>query len=193
MKDYTHREPLNSTILLLWWIYSVVTTCVGTQVPCSPPVAPSYLCDLEPGSPTRVSLCNGGGSHPTSGPSVWGSPSSVGWWGWRQASSCPQTSSHKAYGTSWCTMRSRACQWRWGNYNQMAVVLRAEPHLGCPGRCCLLFGSRLTVSFSFSTASLLGQEPAISSSEGGPGSGNATTNVNLFSELSAMYFCCCCG
>lgn len=60
---------------------------------------------------------------------------------------------------------------------------QAQPHLGCPGRCCLLFGSRLTVSFSFSTASLLGLEPAISSSEGGPGSSNITTNIDLFSEF----------
>jgi len=45
---------------------------------------------------------------------------------------------------------------------------------GCPGRCCLLLGSRLTISFSFSTASLLGERPAISSSAGGPGSNIAT-------------------
>ena len=92
---------LSSIILLLWCMDSVVATCAGTQVQSCPPEAPGYLCDLVPGSPTRVSLCNAGGSHPTSGPSVLESPSSGGWWGWHQASSCPQTSSHKAYGTSW--------------------------------------------------------------------------------------------
>lgn len=63
-----------------------------------------------------------------------------------------------------------------------------QPHLGCPGRCCLLFGSWLTVSFSFSTASLLGQEPATSSSEGGPGSSNVPTNINFFSEFFSNVF-----
>lgn len=65
---------------------------------------------------------------------------------------------------------------------------RAQPHLGCPGRCCLLLGSRLTVSFSFSTASLLGQEPAISSSEGGPGSSNITTYILImFSNIFLLF------
>lgn len=54
--------------------------------------------------------------------------------------------------------------WKW----LCGVWERSYP--GCAGRCCLLLGSRFTVSFRFSTASRLGQGPSISSSDGGPGS-----------------------
>ena len=51
-----------------------------------------------------------------------------------------------------------------------------SPYPGCPGRCCLLLGSLLTVSFSLSRASLPGGGTRSSSSSGGgPGSDSSRT------------------
>lgn len=58
-------------------------------------------------------------------------------------------------------------------------IVGEQLYPGCPGRCCLLLGSRLTVSFNFSTANLLGHGPASSSSEGGPGSGEVVSVLVL--------------
>lgn len=60
-------------------------------------------------------------------------------------------------------------------------------HPGCPGKCCLLLGSQLTVSFRFSKTSLLAQGPAISSSEGGPGSSNMTTKLNFIRYFLTLF------
>lgn len=59
---------------------------------------------------------------------------------------------------------------------------------GCPGRCCLLFGSRLTVSCNFSTANLLGHGPASSSSEAGPGSGEVVSILGLTQRNVVVFF-----
>lgn len=152
------------------------------QVPRFHPESLSYPCVLVPDSPTRVSLCNARGSHPMSDPSASVLVSSEDWWGWLQVTNCPpQTFFHTAYGTTWKTAkglrRTNTCDESEKTRINIGWIFGALhwSYPGCPGRCCLRFGSRFTVSFSFWTASLLGQGAAISSSDGGPRS-NITTS-----------------